>query len=82
MSVFELFFIVCADLALNDLLSESETLHISEEGEMNDCKSILTLIGKIQCVKSPSVMTKTAEVLKKSGFTEDCMSFLQGKRNS
>ena len=64
------FYIALGDISQEGLMSKEEIQQIPKCWEGSSLKTASNSICKISCTKEPSVMTRTADILLKSGFTD------------
>ena len=59
-------------------MSKDDVHEVQEEVETFDCQEGLSLICRIQCIKEPTVIARTVEILKKYGCTNEDTPVLKG----
>ena len=64
------FHVALGDISQEGLLSKEEIQQVPKCWEGSSLKTASNSICKISCTKEPSVMTRTADILLKSGFTD------------
>ena len=76
-----MFLLVLSALGEDDLISREECTDVQKKWEVYSLEKHLKAICIIRCVKDPSVMTRTADILEKYGFTGDDLKLLRGGKN-
>ena len=64
------FYIALGDISQEGLMSKEEIQQVPKCWEGSSLETASNSICKISCTKEPSVMTRTADILLKSGFTD------------
>ena len=73
-----MFLLVLIALGEDDLITREECTDVQKKWVAYGWERGLKVICSIQCVKDPSVMTRTADILEKYGFTGDDLKLLRG----
>ena len=76
-----MFLLVLSALGEDDLITREECTDVQKEWEAFGWARGLRVIYTIQCVKDPSVMKRTADILEKYGFTGDDLKLLRGGKS-
>ena len=64
------FYIALGDISQEGLMSKEEVQQVPKCWEGYSLKTALNSICTISCTKEPSMMTRIADILQKSGFTD------------
>ena len=76
-----MFLLVLSALGENDLITRDECTVVQKKWKVYLWKGGLKVICTNQCVKDPSLMTRTANILEKYGFTGADLKLLRGGKS-
>ena len=73
-----MYYVVLSALVQDGLMSKEDIHEVQKKWETYDWQSGLSLLCRLQCIKEPTMIARTVEILEKCGCTTEDSRILMG----